>query len=176
MTGSFALVECYILMTLSTQSSHHTSSSFLHTWTTPLVKHISCLGRPGGESTDDRFTMAVTHESRWARAEEKESEWEVERHNLTGLVLSSLIKPLSLFPPFLVLFFSPLLEVVMTILNTVSMEKDWARAISPLHSLVWQCGKGHILTSYLAWWNNRLSFIYGFMRMVFRGWPLTGNA
>lgn len=54
---------------------------------------------------------------------EEESELKVERENLSGLVLSSFITPLSLFPPFLVLFFSPLLEVVMTILNTVSMEK-----------------------------------------------------
>ncbi len=61
----------------------------------------------GAQRRDDwQICGAVIHETRWARAEEEESELEVERENLSGLVLSSLITPFHCFPSFLVLFFS----------------------------------------------------------------------
>lgn len=76
----------------------------------------------GAQRKDDwQICRAAIHEMRWDRAEESESELEVE--NLSGFVLSSLITPSHCFPWNLVLFFSTLLKVVMTILNTVSMEK-----------------------------------------------------
>lgn len=75
----------------------------------------------GAQRKDDwQVCRAVIHKIRRARAEEKESVLEVE--NLSGFVLSSLITP-SLCFPLNPCFFSFLLKVVMTILNTVSMEK-----------------------------------------------------
>lgn len=133
--GSFDSVECHILMTLSTQSSHHASSSFFHTWITPLVKQHLLLRGPGGELID-RFTTAAIHETIDELGQRRKSELEVERERICqGLNCHPWLLPFhcSPIPCFI---FSPPSEVVMTILNTVSMESHFT--ISFIGATLWK--------------------------------------
>ena len=107
----------------------------------------------------------VIHEKRWERvwkSRERERERESARLSFQPWSLPFIVSPQSLF-----YFFPPLLRVVMTILNTVSMEKGWARALSPFHHFI-HMWKGSILAHYLVWWINRLWIMYGFMTMSSR--------
>lgn len=103
--GSFDSVECHILMTLSTQSSHHASR-----WFFPHLNNSISEAASPAQGAWRRVDRQIHNgwdswNYRWARAEEKVGAGSWERENLSGLELSSLITPLSLFPPFLVLFF-----------------------------------------------------------------------
>lgn len=87
--------------------------------------HLNNSPAQGAQKNDDwQGCRAVIHETRWVQAEKKE--WELEVENLSGFILSFMIIAPSLF-----YFFSFLLKVVMTIFDTVSMEKAvWA---IPIH-------------------------------------------
>lgn len=95
--------------------------SFSHTWATPLAEQ-----RPGGGLIDG---FRQTDESRQAEAEEKEAGMEVHSEDPSGFVLSASITAPFNVPQSHFIFFPPLLEVVMTILNSFHGEK-----VSPSHS------------------------------------------
>ena len=117
-----------------------------------LNNSISGAASPaqGPQRTGDwQIRKSVIHETRWAWAEQKEPELEVERQNLSGLVLSSLITPLSLFPPFPCFIFFLLRWRLSWRYWT---QFPWRMAEpKPFHHFIHPWGKGAIMTSYPGW-------------------------
>lgn len=144
--GSFDLVECHILMTLSTQSSYRASSWYF--FTPELLHYWSNITHSGG--TEKRMIDGFARLWFMQQDELEQRRKSRSRRICQGLSCHPWLLPfiVSLIP--CLIFSPPLLKVVMTILNTVSMERGWAPALSPIHSFVQHCGKGTILTSYLA--------------------------
>lgn len=126
--------------------------SFPHTWATPLAEQ-----GPGGGLIEG-FRQILTS---W-RGGEGNRDGGSFRGSVWICAVSLDYRQIQCCPiPFY--FFPPLLEVVMTILNTVSMEKGWARATLLLFTDVTLWSKKSILTPYLS---GRIKEFLSFMVFV----------